>query len=146
MSGVFDLDAATRLVAARGRIMQTVTERGAMLAVRASEAQVSTLLGEYDRVGIAAVNGPESVVVSGLRDQVHEIRDRLVADGTSAKLLEVDHAFHSPLMDPILDEFAGSIDEFPAGEMSIPIVSTRLGREVTLQELTSVAVLGEPRP
>ncbi|MGW7529594.1 type I polyketide synthase [Streptomyces sp. NPDC054783] len=138
VSGVFDLDTATRLVAARGRTMQTVTERGAMLAVRASEAHVSALLGDYDRVGIAAVNGPESVVVSGLRDQVHAIRDRLVAEGTSAKLLPVDHAFHSPLMDPILDDFAGSLEEFPTGGMSIPIVSTRLGREVTLQELTSL--------
>ncbi|MGV4982291.1 type I polyketide synthase [Streptomyces sp. NRAIS4] len=138
VSGVFDLDTATRLVAARGRTMQTVTEPGAMLAVRASQARMSTLLGRYDRVGIAAVNGPESVVVSGLRDQVDALRDRLVADGTSAKLLPVDHAFHSPLMDPILDEFAGSLAVLPAGEMAIPIVSTRLGREVTLQELTSV--------
>ncbi|WP_449657836.1 type I polyketide synthase [Streptomyces cellostaticus] len=138
VSGVLGLDGATRLVAARGRVMQTVGERGAMLAVRASETEVSTLLGPYDRIGIAAVNGPESVVVSGLCDEVHDLRDRLVADGTSAKLLEVDHAFHSPLMDPILDEFAESIHELPAGEMSIPIVSTRLGRVATLQELTSV--------
>ncbi|MCT9008767.1 type I polyketide synthase [Streptomyces rhizosphaerihabitans] len=139
VSGVLGLDAATRLVAARGRIMQTVTERGAMLAVRASQAQVSALLGSYDRVGVAAVNGPESVVVSGLREQVHALRDRLVADGTSAKLLKVDHAFHSPLMDPVLDEFAAAIPELPAGEMTVPIVSTRLGREATLQELTSAA-------
>ncbi|MDN3028466.1 type I polyketide synthase [Streptomyces sp. S.PB5] len=138
VSGVLDLDTATRLVAARGRIMQTVTEPGAMLAVRASEADVTTLLGEYERVGIAAVNGPESVVVSGLRDQVHALRDRLVADGRSAKLLPVDHAFHSPLMDPVLDEFAEALGTLPTdGELTIPIVSTRLGREVTLQELTS---------
>ncbi|MEU4928280.1 type I polyketide synthase [Streptomyces yokosukanensis] len=139
VSGVLDLDTATRLVAARGRTMQTVTEPGAMLAVRATEAHVSALLGGYDRVGVAAVNGPESVVVSGLRDQVHALRDRLVADGTSAKLLAVDHAFHSPLMDPILDEFARSLGELPPGGTSIPIVSTRLGREVTPEELTSAA-------
>ncbi|MCX5191105.1 type I polyketide synthase [Streptomyces sp. NBC_00268] len=139
VSGVFDLDTATRLVAARGRVMQTVGERGAMLAVRACETDVSALLGPYGRVAIAAVNGPESVVVSGLRDEVHALRDRLIEGGTSAKLLDVDHAFHSPLMDPILEEFAESIGELSAGEMSIPIVSTRLGREATLQELTSVA-------
>ncbi|WP_406289346.1 type I polyketide synthase [Embleya sp. NBC_00896] len=139
VSGVLDLDSATRLVAARGRVMQTVGEQGAMLAVRASEEEVSALLDRYDRVGIAAVNGPESVVVSGSRDEVHELRDRLVAGGTSAKLLEVDHAFHSPLMEPILDEFAGSIGELPAGRMSIPVVSTRSGREATPEELTSVA-------
>uniref|UniRef100_UPI0035AC194D type I polyketide synthase n=1 Tax=Streptomyces longispororuber TaxID=68230 RepID=UPI0035AC194D len=138
VSGVLGLDTATRLVAARGRTMQTVTEPGAMLAVRASEAHVVPLLDAYDRVGIAAVNGPESVVVSGARDQVHAIRDLLVADGTSAKLLAVDHAFHSPLMDPVLDEFAAALGELPTGELTIPVVSTRLGRPATLRELTSV--------
>ncbi|MFE0057831.1 type I polyketide synthase [Streptomyces sp. NPDC059003] len=139
VSGVLDLDAATRLVAARGRLMQTVKEQGAMLAVRASEAELSDLLAEYDRVGVAAVNGPESVTLSGLREQVHALRDRLVDAGTSAKLLEVGHAFHSPLMEPILAEFAAAIGELPQGELAIPIVSTRLGREATLAELTSVA-------
>ncbi|MFD9004240.1 type I polyketide synthase [Streptomyces sp. NPDC059582] len=139
VSGVLGLDAATRLVAARGRIMQTVRERGAMLAVRASEADVSALLTPQDRIGIAAVNGPQSVVVSGLRETVHALREQLVADGRSAKLLAVDHAFHSPLMDPVLDEFAAALGEPPAGEMTIPIISTRLGREATLQELTSAA-------
>ncbi|MFF1699331.1 SDR family NAD(P)-dependent oxidoreductase [Streptomyces sp. NPDC058257] len=139
VSGVFDLDTATRLVAARGRVMQAVVERGAMLAVRASEADVSALLGPYERVGVAVVNGPESVVVSGLRDEVHALRDRLVEGGTSAKLLDVDHAFHSPLMDPVLEEFERSLGELSTGEMSIPIVSTRLGREATLQELSSAA-------
>ncbi|OIK05263.1 type I polyketide synthase [Streptomyces monashensis] len=138
VSGVLDLDSATRLVAARGRVMQTVAEPGAMLAVRASEAEVNALLDAYDRVGVAAVNGPGSVVVSGLRDQVHEIRDRLVADGTSAKLVPVDHAFHSPLMDPVLGAFADAIGGLSAGGMTIPVVSTRLGREATLGELASV--------
>ncbi|MGW3916564.1 beta-ketoacyl synthase N-terminal-like domain-containing protein, partial [Streptomyces sp. NPDC005070] len=137
VSGVLDLDTATRLVAARGRAMQQVTEPGAMLAVRASPTHVSTLLGPYDRVGVAAVNGPESVVVSGLREQVHALRDQLAADGVSAKLLPVAHAFHSPLMDPVLDEFAAALGDLPDGEMTIPLVSTRLGREATLQELTS---------
>ncbi|MEV6196136.1 type I polyketide synthase [Streptomyces sp. NPDC051920] len=137
VSGVLDLDTATRLVAARGRTMQTVTEPGAMLAVRTTPTRLDTLLGAYDRVGVAAVNGPESVVVSGAREQVHALRDRLAADGVSAKLLPVAHAFHSPLMDPVLDAFAAALGDLPAGEMTIPIVSTRLGREATLQELTS---------
>ncbi|KOV94442.1 Type I polyketide synthase [Streptomyces sp. NRRL B-1140] len=139
VSGVLDLDTATRLVAARGRVMQTVTEPGAMLAVRAPLAEAEALLAPYTRVGLAVVNGPESVVLAGLRDEVHDLRDRLVADGRSAKLLPVDHAFHSPLMDPVLDEFAQALGALPAdGELSIPIVSTRLGREATLEELTSV--------
>ncbi|WP_199551433.1 type I polyketide synthase [Streptomyces sp. N35] len=139
VSGVLDLDTATRLVAARGRTMQSVTEPGAMLAVRTGESGIAPLLAEFDRVGLAAVNGPESVVVSGLREQVHAIRDRLVDAGTSAKLLPVEHAFHSPLMDPILDEFAAALGTLPPGEMAVPIVSTRLGREVTAQELSRAA-------
>ncbi len=138
VSGAMDLESATRLVAARGRVMQTVTEPGGMLAVRASEDDVRALLDSYDRVGVAAVNGPESLVVSGDRDEILALRDRLVADGTQAKLLPVDHAFHSPLMDPVLDEFAGAIGELPAGRTVIPVVSTRLGRVATSEELTSV--------
>ncbi|KOY55922.1 Type I polyketide synthase [Streptomyces sp. XY332] len=139
VSGAFDLDTATRIVAARGRTMQAVTEPGAMLAVRAPEAEVAALLRPYTRTGIAAVNGPESVVVSGLRNEVHDLRDRLVADGRSAKLLPVDHAFHSPLMGPVLEEFERALRALPmGGELSVPVVSTLLGREATLQELTSV--------
>ncbi|MFC8100218.1 type I polyketide synthase, partial [Streptomyces sp. NPDC057363] len=139
VAGALGLDTATRLVAARGRTMQTVTEQGAMLAARLPEAEATALLGAYDRVGLAAVNGPESVVFSGLREQVHALRDRLLADGGSAKLLPVDHAFHSPLMEPVLDDFAASLGELPAGEPAIPVVSTLLGREATSEELTSAA-------
>ncbi len=138
VSGAIDLDSATMLVAARGRVMQKVTERGAMLAVRAAEDDVRALLHPYDHLGVAAVNGPGSVVVSGARDEVHELRDHLTALGTSVKLLKVDHAFHSPLMEPILDEFAGSLDELRASEMVIPVISSRTGREATIEELTSV--------
>ncbi|WP_432137809.1 type I polyketide synthase [Streptomyces sp. bgisy154] len=137
--GALALDDATRLVAARGRIMQTVEEPGAMLAVRAPEDEVRALLAGYGRVGVAAVNGPASVVVSGARDQVHALRDRLVADGISAKPLAVGHAFHSPLMDPVLDEFAASLGELGGGAAQIPVVSSLLGREATARELTSVA-------
>ncbi|KJY37900.1 type I polyketide synthase, partial [Streptomyces katrae] len=96
VAGALDLDTATRLVAARGRTMQAVTEPGAMLAVGAPRAEVERLLDGSTRVGIAAVNGPASVVVSGLREEVHALRDRLLAEGRSVKLLPVDHAFHSP--------------------------------------------------
>ncbi|MCG0291041.1 SDR family NAD(P)-dependent oxidoreductase, partial [Streptomyces sp. PSAA01] len=138
VSGAIDLDSATMLVAARGRVMQKVTEPGAMLAVRATEEDVRALLHPYNHIAVAAVNGPGSVVVSGARDEVYELRDHLIALGTSVKLLKVDHAFHSPLMEPILDEFAGSLDELRTGEMAIPVISSRTGREATIEELTSV--------
>ncbi|MFG2320909.1 SDR family NAD(P)-dependent oxidoreductase [Streptomyces tendae] len=138
VSGAIDLDGAVMLVAARGRAMQKVTERGAMLAVRAAEDTVRGLLHPYENVDVAAVNGPESVVVSGARGEVYELRDQLVALGTPVKLLKVDHAFHSPLMQPILDEFADTLGPLQAGEMVIPVISTRTGRPATIEELTSV--------
>ncbi|WP_440581675.1 type I polyketide synthase [Streptomyces djakartensis] len=139
VGGALRLDDATRLVAARGRTMQTVTEQGAMLAARLGEERAAALLAAYDRVGLAAVNGPESVVFSGLREQVHALRDRILADGGSAKLLPVAHAFHSPLMEPVLDDFAAAIGVLPSAEPAIPVVSTLLGREATAGELTSAA-------
>jgi polyketide synthase 12 len=138
VSGALALDDATRLVAVRGRVMQTVTERGAMLAVRAPEDTVQALLGPYGRLGVAAVNGPESVVVSGDRDQVRELREHLLAAGTQAKLLKVDHAFHSPLMDEVLEEFAAAVGSLAPGGTTVPVVSTLLGREATAEELTDV--------
>ncbi|SEF53085.1 polyketide synthase 12 [Actinacidiphila yanglinensis] len=137
VSGALDLDSATRLVAARGRLMQTVGAQGGMLAVRASEEAVTALLGGYDGIGVGAVNGPESVVVSGLREELLALRDRFVAAGTSAKLLDVGHAFHSPLMEPILDDFAAAIGTLSGGEPAVPVVSSRTGRPVTREELTS---------
>ncbi|WP_282090925.1 SDR family NAD(P)-dependent oxidoreductase [Streptomyces tendae] len=138
VSGAIDLDGAAMLVAARGRAMQKVTERGAMLAVRAAADTVRGLLHPYEHVDVAAVNGPESVVVSGARGEVYELRDQLVALGTPVKLLKVDHAFHSPLMQPILDEFAGTLGPLQAGEMVLPVISTRTGRPAAVEELTSV--------
>nr|WP_194906499.1 type I polyketide synthase [Catenulispora rubra] len=138
VSGVIDLESATRLVSMRGRLMQGIDEPGAMLAVRASERDMTAVLEPYKRVGLAAVNGPESVVVSGAREEIVDLLERLVADGTSATLLKVGHAFHSPLMDPILDDFAASVGSLQAGGMAIPIISTLLGRPATAEELTSV--------
>ncbi|WP_370356203.1 type I polyketide synthase [Catenulispora sp. EB89] len=138
VSGVLDLASATRLVSVRGRLMQGIGEPGAMLAVRASEQVVAAVIESGEQIGLAAVNGPESVVVSGAREEIADLRERLVAEGITATPLKVAHAFHSPLMDRIVDDFAASVGSLQAGEMAIPIVSTLLGREATAEELTSV--------
>jgi acyl transferase domain-containing protein len=136
VAGVFSLADAARLVAARGRLMQRMPAGGAMIAIQAGEAEVLPLLaGREGTVALAAVNGPSSVVLSGVEADVLAVVEELAARGRRTRRLTVSHAFHSPLMDPMLDEFrqvAGTVTCHPA---AIPIVSTLTGAVVTAQEL-----------
>lgn len=105
VAGVFSLEDGLKLIAARGRLMQSLPREGGMAAVFAAEAKVAPLLAS-DRLAIAAVNGPENVVVSGDRNALDAVRAQLTALGIKSVALTVSHAFHSPLMQPILAEFA----------------------------------------
>ncbi|SCF06779.1 Acyl transferase domain-containing protein [Micromonospora chokoriensis] len=128
VAGVLSLPDAATLVTARGRLMQALPPTGVMMAAQATEAEVLPLLAEHaDEVGLAAVNGPTSVVISGTDAAVSAVADALAGRGHRIRRLAVSHAFHSPLMEPMLARFAEVVRELSFAPAQLPIVSTVSG-------------------
>ncbi|MFD7490963.1 SDR family NAD(P)-dependent oxidoreductase [Streptomyces sp. NPDC059832] len=130
VAGVWSLEDAAALVAARGRLMQALPTGGAMVAIQATEADVLPLL--VDGVSIAALNGPDSVVISGDEDAVLTIASGF----EKTKRLRVSHAFHSPRMEPMLAEFKTVAEGLAFHAPKLPIVSNLTG-ELAGEELLS---------
>ncbi|TWT98712.1 type I polyketide synthase [Neorhodopirellula pilleata] len=130
-AGVFSLADGLKLIAHRGRLVQSLPRDGMMAVIFADRERVADLILPYgNEVAIAAHNGPENVVISGRAVIVNELISQFDALGVKSRMLEVAHAMHSPLLDPILDEFEHHVGEVEFKPAEIPLISSRDGRRI----------------
>jgi amino acid adenylation domain-containing protein len=134
VAGVMSREDGLKLVAARGRLMQQM-ERGAMLSVRAGEERISALMNE--RISMAALNSPSLCVASGPIDAIEELEKRLQEERVEFKRLRTSHAFHSAMMDPMLDAFEDEVCRVALQAPSTPFVSGVTGTWIEPEEAIS---------
>lgn len=127
VAGIFSLEDGLKLIAERGRLMQELPAGGEMFAVMASESKVKTFIAPYPEIAIAAINGPESIVISGESAAMKTIVSSFSVVGIKAKQLEVSHAFHSPLMEPMLANFEAVAAQLTYNQSKIPVISNLTG-------------------
>jgi len=136
VAGVFNLEDGLRLVAERSRLTDTLPHTGTMIAVFANAAHITEVLEPYDgRVTIAVTNGPDNTVISGELDALQEVVEALNGLGISSKPLNIPHASHSPMMDPILDEFEAFAKRVNFSLPRIPLVSNLTGEMLTSDQI-----------
>jgi acyl transferase domain-containing protein len=125
-AGVLSLEEGLQLIAGRGQLMGS-TGHGAMLAVAAPSDRVSGWLGDAE-LDIAAVNGPEATVVAGREEEITSFATQLSGNGVRNKRLNVLHAFHSRMMEPVLGQFAAITSSLSFRRPQVPIISNLTGR------------------
>jgi len=144
LAGVMKFEDALRLIAVRGALMQSLPKDGSMLAVVADEKSVAEKIKPYlHEVSIAAVNGPRSIVVSGKRERVEFLEKEFQKEGVATQALTVSHAFHSPLMDPILKSFEEKAGQLQYQAPQITLVSNLTGK-IFNQDFTLSLTLPHP--
>ncbi|NOX88826.1 MAG: SDR family oxidoreductase [Calditrichaeota bacterium] len=134
LSGVFSLEDALKVVAHRGRLMQSV-DPGAMISVQLDESEVQPFLN--DSVSLAALNAPGVTVLSGTFEAVAEIEEQLKQKSIAFRRLHTSHAFHSAMMDPVLDEFRDIVSGIPLKAPKLPYVSNVSGSWISVEEATA---------
>ena len=134
LSGVFSLEDALALIAARGRMMQKVAP-GGMLSVRLSESEIRARLNGHD-LAIAAVNAPSLCVVAGPFSALDKFEAELKAEGLATRRLATSHAFHSSMMDPVVPEFSSRVAQVQLRPPTIPFVSCVSGTWISDDEAT----------
>ncbi|MBB1242431.1 SDR family NAD(P)-dependent oxidoreductase [Streptomyces durbertensis] len=148
VAGVLDLPDAVRLVAVRSRLMQSVRARGGMAAVGASAADIEPLLADHPGLALAAVNAPDQCVVSGDSDALDDLCAKLTADGLRVDRLTVSHAFHSPQMAEVYDEFRAELADLTFHAPQITLFSNVTGKAARLSDIGNVDYwvrhIGEP--
>ncbi|HYV13611.1 MAG TPA: SDR family NAD(P)-dependent oxidoreductase [Pyrinomonadaceae bacterium] len=134
LAGVFTLEEALQLIATRARLMQELPG-GLMLSVPLPEEEILPLLRD-DSLSLAAVNGPSLCVVSGSSEKVSALSRVLAIRGVDCKTLHTSHAFHSAMMDPILDSFRAELKKINFNAPQIPYISNVTGDWITEEEAT----------
>ncbi|GAA3354189.1 hypothetical protein GCM10017744_010970 [Streptomyces antimycoticus] len=138
VAGVFSLEDACTLVAARGRLMQALPEGGAMVAMEASEEEIAgSLAGREAELSMAAVNGPNAVVIAGDEEAALEIAGQWAERGRKTRRLRVSHAFHSPHMDAMLDGFRAVAETLTYHGPSTAFISNVTGEQAGAEEVCS---------
>ncbi|QDE69384.1 non-ribosomal peptide synthetase [Myxococcus xanthus] len=130
-AGALGLEEALALLATRSRLIQALPQNGAMAAVLTDEATVRTALEGEPLMDVAAINGPRHVVISGEREAVQRIITALQAQGIESRPLTVSHAFHSPLLEPMLDGFEQVARVLPAHAPRLPLISNLTGERMS---------------
>ena len=133
LAGVFTLDDALALLSARGRLMQSLPG-GSMLAVPLPETELAALLGPD--VSLAAINSPSNCVIAGPKDAVEAFEKKLLEREVACRPLHTSHAFHSLMMDPILETFKEEIRKVKLSAPRIPFLSSPTGRWITAEQAT----------
>ncbi|MDY7093375.1 MAG: SDR family NAD(P)-dependent oxidoreductase [Acidobacteriota bacterium] len=129
VAGVLELEEALELVAERGRLMQELPEGGAMASVREGEQRVLRIIQDAGLdVSVAAVNGPGSTVLSGSAEEIQRAIRTLAAEDVESRRLKVSHAFHSPLLEPVMDRFEAFAKKFSYRPPKVPLISNLDGQ------------------